>query len=85
MYLVEVLFDRFWYLLVNGHAIVHSLKRYSLHVPIPSQSLKHQNYDNVTQLFNKFYGWKMLNSYPSIFKIKALFAQAFQEILKYLF
>ena len=53
MYLVEVLFDTFCYFLVNGHAIVHSLKRYSLHVPIPSQSLKHQNY--VTQLFNKFY------------------------------
>ena len=33
MYLVEVLFDKFWYFLVNGHAIVHSLKRYSLHVP----------------------------------------------------
>ena len=53
MYLVEVLFDTFCYFLVNGLAIVHSLKRYSLHVPIPSQSLKHQNY--VTQLFNKFY------------------------------
>lgn len=67
--------------LVNGHAIVHNLNRYSLHVPIPSQSLKHQNY--VTRLFDKFYGeWKMLNSYPSIFKIKALVAQALQEIFK---
>lgn len=83
MYLVEVLFDTFCYFLVNGLAIVHSLKRYSLHVPIPSQSLKHQNY--VTQLFNKFYEWKMLNSYPSILKIKPFVAQALQEILKYLF
>lgn len=83
MYLVEVLFDKFWYFLVNGHAIVRSLERYSLHVPTPSQSLKHQNY--VTQLFNKFYEWKMLNSHPLIFKIKALVAQVLQEILKYLF